>query len=227
MTNFSINIQRTRPCLWYRTLGVIICMYANSDDLNMTTSHINQWGKSRYLFRSPCRMKTTAVVFISLRGVQVLQYVLWDHIAGAGYQSAIHKWCLRQWIYYHLRASQSWDPFNTLRNKQNGFRFAENIFKCTFLKENIYILIEISLKSTIYLALLVLKWKYYIRIGSRPWLLMLLVNTPRMMQKGSHFANSFFKFDFLIKIVIFWFKLHWNLFLADNNPVLAWIMAWY
>ena len=44
-------------------------MYANFDDLNMAISHINQWGKSRYFYRSPSRMKTTAVVFISLPGV--------------------------------------------------------------------------------------------------------------------------------------------------------------
>ena len=125
---------------------------------------------------------------------------------------AIHKWCLRQWIYCHLRAGQGRDPFNTLRNKQNGFHFADNIFKWTFLKENIYILIEVSIRSTIHFALLVLKWKYYTRIKSTPWLLMLLVNTLRMMQKGSHFADSIFKFDFLIKIVIFWLELHWYMF---------------
>ena len=72
MTSFSINIQRTRTWLWYRTFGVINCVYANSDDLNMATSHINQWGKSRYFCRSPSRMKTTAVVFISLPGVMHL-----------------------------------------------------------------------------------------------------------------------------------------------------------
>ena len=69
MTNFSINIQRTRPWLWYRTFGVINWVCANSNDLNMATSHINQWGESRYFYRSPSRMKTTAVVFISLPGV--------------------------------------------------------------------------------------------------------------------------------------------------------------
>ena len=72
MTSLSINIQRTRPWLWYRTFGVINCVYANSNDLNMAISYINQWGKSRYFCRSPSRMKTTAVVFISLPGVLVL-----------------------------------------------------------------------------------------------------------------------------------------------------------
>ena len=69
MTDFSINIQQTRPCLWYRTFGVINCVYAKFDDLNMAISHINQWGKSRYFYRSPSRMKTIAVVFISLPGM--------------------------------------------------------------------------------------------------------------------------------------------------------------
>ena len=34
-------------------------IYANSDDLNMDTYHMNQWGKYRYLYRSPCRVKIT------------------------------------------------------------------------------------------------------------------------------------------------------------------------
>ena len=36
--------------------------------------------------------------------------------------------------------------FNTLRPRQNGCHFADDIFKCIFLNENIWILIKISLK---------------------------------------------------------------------------------
>ena len=36
--------------------------------------------------------------------------------------------------------------FNTLRPRQNARHFANDIFKCLFLNENIYILIEISPK---------------------------------------------------------------------------------
>ena len=36
--------------------------------------------------------------------------------------------------------------FNTLRPRQNGRHFADNIFKCIFLNENVWIIIEISLK---------------------------------------------------------------------------------
>ena len=35
---------------------------------------------------------------------------------------------------------------NTLRPKQNGRHFADEILKCTFLKENVWIPIQISLK---------------------------------------------------------------------------------
>ena len=36
--------------------------------------------------------------------------------------------------------------FNTLRPRQNGRHFADDIFKCIFLNENVRILIKISLK---------------------------------------------------------------------------------
>ena len=38
------------------------------------------------------------------------------------------------------------NTFNTLRPKQDGRHFADNIFKCIFLNENIWILLKISLK---------------------------------------------------------------------------------
>ena len=37
-------------------------------------------------------------------------------------------------------------PVNTLRLRQNGCHFADNIFKCIFLTENVWISINISLK---------------------------------------------------------------------------------
>ena len=48
----------------------------------------------------------------------------------------------------------SWEQFykcnfhqiNTLRPRQNGHHFADNIFKCIFLNENVWIPIKISLK---------------------------------------------------------------------------------
>ena len=37
-------------------------------------------------------------------------------------------------------------PFNTLRERQNGRNLADDIFKCIFLNENVWIPIKISLK---------------------------------------------------------------------------------
>ena len=36
--------------------------------------------------------------------------------------------------------------FNTLRPRQNGRHFADDVFKCIFLNENVWILLKISLK---------------------------------------------------------------------------------
>ena len=36
--------------------------------------------------------------------------------------------------------------FNTLRPRQNGRRFPDDIFKCIFLNENVWISIKISMK---------------------------------------------------------------------------------
>ena len=44
---------------------------------------------------------------------------------------------------YHCRIYSS---FNTLRPRQNGRHFADDIFKCIFLNEDIWIAIKISLK---------------------------------------------------------------------------------
>ena len=50
------------------------------------------------------------------------------------YMCSIFKWVVLIWL-------------NTLRLRQNGCQFPDNIFKCTFLNENIWILIKIWLKS--------------------------------------------------------------------------------
>ena len=51
--------------------------------------------------------------------------------------------CVLLWLYFH------WSMFhvvNTLRPRQNGHHFANNIFKCIFMDEKFYILLRISLK---------------------------------------------------------------------------------
>ena len=45
-----------------------------------------------------------------------------------------------------MKAQLSPSMFNTLRPRQNGRHFADDILKCIFLNENVWIPIEISLK---------------------------------------------------------------------------------
>ena len=52
------------------------------------------------------------------------------------------------YIYLNAYKWNAWWPFpvNTLRPRQNGRHFADDIFKCIFLNENAWISLEISLK---------------------------------------------------------------------------------
>ena len=49
-----------------------------------------------------------------------------------------------------IKTSATWAvttcPFNTLRPRQNGCHFADDIFSCIFVNENIWVPIKISLK---------------------------------------------------------------------------------
>ena len=49
-------------------------------------------------------------------------------------------------LYGGSRMANLYLPFNTLRPRQNGTHFADNIFKCISLNEKFCILIQISLK---------------------------------------------------------------------------------
>ena len=68
--------------------------------------------------------------------------------------------------------SQYWVCFNTLRPRQNGRHFADDIFTCIFLYENARILLEISLKfvpkdaiNNIPALVQIMAWR---RLGDKP-----------------------------------------------------------
>ena len=54
-------------------------------------------------------------------------------------QFVAEYWCVCSQELQHLK-------FNTLRPRQNGCHFADDVFKCIFLNENVWILLKISLK---------------------------------------------------------------------------------
>ena len=50
------------------------------------------------------------------------------------------------WGFYPGTLSSGCNSFNSLRPRQNGRHFADDIFECIFLNENVWISLEISLK---------------------------------------------------------------------------------
>ena len=76
--------------------------------------------------------------FISLR----LCDVTWRHRSESTLTETSHY--LNQcWF---IISGVLWHPLNTLRPRQNGRHFADDIFKCIFLNENVWISLQISLK---------------------------------------------------------------------------------
>ena len=122
-------------------------------------------------------------------------------------------------------SGQVWPLLNTLRPRQNGRHFPNNIFKCIFLNENIWILIEISLKfvtkgpiNNIPALVPIMAWR---RPGEKPLSELMLVspltlicvsrpqwvNSSPLGQYGRHFVDNIFRcifvneeFGILIKI---------------------------
>ena len=122
--------------------------------------------------------------------------------------------------------------FNTLRPKQNGRHFANAIFKCILLNENVWIPIKISLKfvpqgpiNNIPALVQIMAWR---RTGdkplSEPMMVSLLthicvarpqwVNPLKPVQKG-HFADDIFKCNLSKKNVCVWFGFPRSLFPQD------------
>ena len=57
-----------------------------------------------------------------------------------------HNCYFSQWNGYVTLVAIMGTVINTLRPRQNGRHFADNMFKCIFLNENIWIPIEVPLK---------------------------------------------------------------------------------
>ena len=136
---------------------------------------------------------------------------------------------------------------NTLRPRQNGRHFADDIFKCIFLNENVSVAIKISLKfvpkgpiNNILALVQIMAWR---RPGDKPLSEPMMVSLPthicvtrpqwvntfRLRQKSHQFSDNIFK-------LIFWNENLWISFKislkfvpkgpVNNIPALVQIMAW-
>ena len=104
---------------------------------------------------------------------------------------------------------------NTLRPIQNGRNFADDIFKCIFLNENVWIPIKISMKfvpkgqiNNISALVQIMAWR---RPGDKPLSEPMIVsltthicvirpqrvNTVRSRQNARHFVNDFLNYIFV------------------------------
>ena len=109
----------------------------------------------------------------------------------------------------------AWFWFNTLRLRQNGRHFADDVFTCIFLYENVWIPIKISLKfvhkcpiNNIPSLVQIMVWR---RPGNKPLSEPMMVslpthicvtrpqwvNTLRLRQMATKFADDIFKCIFL------------------------------
>ena len=106
------------------------------------------------------------------------------------------------------------DPiFNTLRPRQNGRHFADDIFKCIFLNEKFGIWNKISLKfvpkgqiNNVPSLVQIMAWR---RPGDKP------LSEPMVVRSLTHICVTQHQWVKCIfsKEKIFQFKLHWGLFL--------------
>ena len=122
----------------------------------------------------------------------------------------------------HIEESASKLKFvNTLRPRQNGRHFADDMFKCIFLNENIWIPIEISLKfvpkgpiKNIPALVQILAWR---RPGNKP------LFEPMMVSSLTHICLTRPQW---VKTLAIWFLRTGALQPLWFNVVMLWWVCW-
>ena len=101
---------------------------------------------------------------------------------------------------------------NTLRPRQNGRRFANDIFKCIFMYQNVWISIKISLKfvpkgpiSNIPALVQIMAWR---RPGDKP------LSEPMMVRLQTHISVTRPQ----------WVNANWSVFVSGSSQhIMVWI----
>ena len=107
---------------------------------------------------------------------------------------------LNQWSRLLYVARPQW--VNTLRPRQNGRHFADDIFKCIFLNENVFITVKISLKfvpkgpiKNIPALVQIMAWR---RPGGKPLSEPMLVSlTTHICVTRPQWVNHWFRWRFV------------------------------
>ena len=113
----------------------------------------------------------------------------WCHLANCGLVTPYGNIDLDQhwfslWLVAEWHQAITWGTVNTLRPRQNGRHFPDDIFKCIFLNQSIWISIAISLKfvpkgaiNNISALVQIMAWR---RSGDKP------LSEPMMISLPTH-----------------------------------------
>ena len=106
---------------------------------------IKIWMSSEFQLHEKCKKSVTSVIFSKRNNYAVLRYDLYIYLGYIRYRSDYsHSYRLSKinfgWNVHHSLS------VNTLRPSQTGHHFPDDIFKFTFMNENIWIDIKTSLK---------------------------------------------------------------------------------
>ena len=120
---------------------------------------------------------------------------------------------------------------NTLRPRQNGHHFADNIYRCIFLNENVWIPIKISLEfvpkgpiNNIPILVWIMAWR---RPGTKPLSepMMICLTThicvtrPQWVKKGVHLTPAFRIYSQLTPWAEFWQNMYSKYALISDGVI--------
>ena len=116
--------------------------------------------------------------------------------------------------------------FNSLRPRQNGRHFADDIFKCIFLNENVWILIKISLKfvpqGPIHNIPALVQIMAWCRPGGKP------LSGPKMVRLPMHYASLSLNELIITMPHLMFQECLWLTVFHSNSvcPTVSWVWWW-
>ena len=144
-SNASIACQMQITTI-YRTLSGIVYMHNDVSSHILSGTVFHMWASMGCINTRGTSAIWISTVMLSKRAINQISEILYKSNRSLRCFTCIYGY----WLYYSQHHFYSSGPlfsgFNTLRPRQNKRHFADDIFKCIFLNENVWIPIKISLK---------------------------------------------------------------------------------
>ena len=122
--------------------------------------------------------------------------------------------------------------FNTLRPRQNGQNFPDDIFKCVFFNQNVWILIKISMKfvpkcpiNNILALVQIMAWRCP---GDKPLSEPMMVSLPKHLciTLANIFQTTVSNALSSMKMFEFWLRFQWSLFPMLSHYLNQWWLVY-